>query len=58
MAYLSKLKLWFFRDLTGEQRMKLFRLHGLPTTEMTALSQQQLAFNNLVAQPTPNPVGT
>ena len=52
---LSKLKLWFFRDLTDEQRLKLFRLHGYPVEEITSLSFQQLAFTNLVA-PSP-PIG-
>ncbi|RUU99458.1 hypothetical protein EOB36_20490 [Mesorhizobium sp. M6A.T.Cr.TU.017.01.1.1] len=30
----EKLKLWFFRDMNDEQRLKLFSLFGLPTDEI------------------------
>lgn len=32
----KQLKLWFFRDLSDEQRLKLFGLFGLPTDEIGA----------------------
>lgn len=30
----DKLQLWFFRDLSDEQRLKLFGIFGLPTDEI------------------------
>jgi len=30
----EKLRLWFFRDMSDEQRLKLFSLFGLPTDEI------------------------
>lgn len=31
---LEKLELWFFRDLSDEQRLKLFALYGMPVDEI------------------------
>lgn len=30
----AKFNLWFFRELSDEQRLKLFSLHGLPVDEI------------------------
>lgn len=35
------LKLWFFRDLSDEQRLKLFALFGLPVDEIGKLHGRQ-----------------
>ncbi len=40
-----KFELWFFRDLTDEQRFALFRLHGVPVGEKMTLGQQQATMN-------------
>lgn len=42
---LIKFQLWFFRDLTDEQRFALFRLHGVPVGEKMTLGHQQAVMN-------------
>lgn len=48
-------ELWFFRDLTEEQRMSLFRLAGLPVEEIVSQAAERLSIryvtNTLTKQP-------
>lgn len=51
MATISdeKLKLWFFRDISSEQRLKLFGLMGMPIDEIgDTHGHQQVAFRHIV----------
>jgi hypothetical protein len=54
-----KLSLWFFRDLTDDQRFKLFQLFGMPDAEITNQGYQAMALSNVVrllsAAPEPQP---
>ena len=44
----EKLKLWFFRDLTDDQRLKLFGLFGLPVDEIGKVhSRQAIALRHI-----------
>jgi len=45
MTKMRKLKLWFFRDLTDDQRLKLFGLHGLRLNELSTHGAQMKAFD-------------
>lgn len=47
----EKLRLWFFRDLTGDQRDKLLALHGMPTHEIHGQHHQMAALNYLLSTP-------
>ena len=47
----SKFKLWFFRDLSDEQRLALFKLHGLPTDEINTHATQRMCLDHLFATP-------
>lgn len=43
------LKLWFFRDLTDEQRLKLFGLFGLPVDEIGKVhGRQAIALRHII----------
>lgn len=44
----SKLGLWFFRDLSDEQRFKLFRLFGMPDAETANHGYQAMALSHVV----------
>lgn len=46
----EKFQLWFFKDLTDEQRLKLFRINGLPVGESMTLGHQQAMLNYLFTQ--------
>lgn len=46
----NKLGLWFFRDLTDDDRFKLFRLFGMPDAEITNLGYQSMALAHIVRQ--------
>lgn len=44
----DKLKLWFFRDLSDEQRLKLFALFGLPGDEIGKVhGRQEIALRHI-----------
>ncbi|MDI6835410.1 MAG: hypothetical protein QMD99_06815 [Rhizobiaceae bacterium] len=44
----SALKLWFFRDLSDEQRLKLFALFGLPVDEIgKSHGRQEIALRDI-----------
>lgn len=40
----AKIKLWFFRDLTNDQRLALFRLHELPPPSTMAQQEMMLGY--------------
>ena len=42
-AALDTFELWFFRDLTEDQRMSLFRLAGLPVEEIVSQAAERLS---------------
>jgi hypothetical protein len=44
----SKLGLWFFRDLSDEQRFKLFRIFGMPDAETANHGYQAMALSHVV----------
>ncbi len=46
----DKIKLWFFRDLSGEQRLKLFRLIGWPVAEMDTNAAQMFALKSILGK--------
>jgi len=46
----QKLKLWFFRDLSDDQRLSLFGLHGLCLNELTTHVAQMKAFDWLLGK--------
>lgn len=45
----KRLDLWFFRDLSDDQRLGLFRLCGYPVDEMQTHTVQRLGLRHLVA---------
>jgi hypothetical protein len=45
-----RLHLWFFRDLTGEQRLGLFKLCGYPVDELPTHAVQEVSLRHLVGQ--------
>jgi len=54
----DKIRLWFFRDLTESQRLKLFLLFGLPVAEIDGSHERQLRALEHVTAPQPSgPVG-
>lgn len=45
---MRELKLWFFRDLTDDQRLKLFSLFGLPVGEIGNVhGRQSIALDHI-----------
>lgn len=54
---LSKFKLWFFRDMSDEQRLSLFALHGYPVEEMQTHAIQRLSLDHLFKTLSTPPVG-
>ncbi len=52
----EKLSLWFFRDMSSEQRLRLFRLFGLPVNEIGDIEgHQRRALKMVLATLQPNP---
>lgn len=48
---MRELKLWFFRDLTDEQRLKLFSLFGLPVDEIGNVhGRQTIALDHIATR--------
>lgn len=50
-----RIKLWFFRDLSDDQRLKMFSLLGWPVEEMETQSSQMFALRSVIGL-TPNVV--
>lgn len=46
----NKFKLWFFKDLTDEQRLRLFALHDYPVKGMESLSLQSMVLDHLLGK--------
>ena len=46
---MSKLRLWFFRDISSEQRTKLFLLAGVPADGTETHATQRMIFDKLFA---------
>lgn len=51
----KKLELWFFRNLSNEQRMQFFSLFGLPIDDLRQQMIQQDALRRVTAEPAPAP---
>ena len=52
----DRIRLWFFREISSEQRLALFRLFELPVDEIgMAHSHQRLALNRVLRQASPPP---
>lgn len=41
--------LWFFRDLTADQRSKLYQLAGLPSEEIRTHSHEHIALDHIMS---------
>lgn len=50
----EKLKLWFFRDLSNGERIKLFRLFGMPADDLPNDGAQARAFQYVLAALAPS----
>lgn len=48
----GKIELWFFRDLVDAQRLKLFAIFGIPTSELVTLGAQKIAINSILKEKT------
>lgn len=46
----NKIKLWFFRDLNDDQRLKLFGLLGWPVEEMPTHGAQDFALRSVLGR--------
>lgn len=44
----AKIGLWFFRDMSDEQRLKLFSLFEMPVDELQTHSAQRLALDHVL----------
>ena len=44
----ARLRLWFFRELSDEQRLSLFKLTGMPVAELRAQGHQLLALKHII----------
>lgn len=57
VAEYERIKLWFFRDLNHETRLKLFRLVGYPIDESDAMHVQAKLLSRLLKANTPDDGG-
>jgi len=48
----ERIKLWFFRDISEDQRLKLFSLLGWPVEEMTTQASQLFSLRSILGQTT------
>lgn len=46
----GKIRLWFFRDLSDDQRLKLFSLLGWPVEEMPTHGAQDFALRSIMGK--------
>lgn len=46
----KQFRLWFFRDLSDEQRLSLFRLTGAPVDGMLSLGHQRLVLDRMLSR--------
>lgn len=55
MVELAKLELWFFRDLSDDQRLKLFSVFGMPVDEIGKVHGHQRKALRWIITRTPEP---